>query len=425
MKKPVKLVVILMSKTNGIYIAAILLILVLAGCGSDDNAIVPTEESNDTLEKSITIKIGNITDMTGPGSNGMELVNLALEDAARYYNENNMIPGVKFEVIHWDGQMDPSRTIPGYEWLLQKGSDFLTTCAPGVTVTLRPRMDAENGMLFTQVGELEAIDPPGYVFCLGSIPQYEAFTLLSWIAENDWDYKKNGPARIGAAAWMEPYAIGFVQAMEDYAKVHPDQFEFAGGYLTNCTFDWSNEVQSLRGCNYVFPPMLVHQFAEEMRNTESSTKLIGGSPHTAFFKQVDDADAWSAVDGMLIIYPGDWWNETGEEIDLMKAVLYQYHPDSAEDIKIRGSSYMAIGSYLKMLEIVADAVQNSGVENFDSQSLYDAAQSYAKSIDGRDAYSYTNTKRFMPNEIGVLEVRAKQKTPVRTDPIWYPILTEP
>jgi len=265
--------------------------LVQAGCGSDGDATVPTEENNDTPEKSITIKIGNITDLTGPGANGMELVNVGLEDAARYYNENNVIPGVEFEVVHWDGQLDSSRTIPGYEWLLHKGVDFMTTNAPEVAVVLKSRAETDKIVLFTQVGELEAIEPPGYVFCLGSIPQYEAYTLLSWIAENDWDYERNGPAKIGAAAWAEPYANGFVQAMKDYAEAHPDQFEFVGGYLTNFTFNWSNEAESLRECDYVFPPLLVHGFAEDIRNAGSSAKLVGASPHTAFLKQVGDAGA--------------------------------------------------------------------------------------------------------------------------------------
>ena len=409
-----------------IKMVAILLAAALVGCNGDNDAPVSTaDENNDIGDTSITIKIGNITDLTGPGANGMELVNLGLEDAARYYNENNVIPGVEFEVVHWDGQLDSSRTIPGYEWLLHKGVDFMTTCAPEVAVVLKSRAEADKVVLFTQVGELEAIEPPGYVFCLGSIPQYEAYTLLSWIAENDWDYERNGPAKIGAAAWAEPYATGFVQAMEDYAEAHPDQFEFVGGYLTNFTFNWYNEAESLKECDYVFPPMLMHGFAEDIRNVGSGVRLIGGAPHTAFLKQVSDAGAWPVIDGMLIVYTGCWWSEPGEEIDFQKKLLAEYHPGEEEEIMSRGSGYQSITAYLKMLEIVENAVQKGGIENFDSQALYDAAQSYSKSINGRDLYSYTSSKRYLSNELVILEASAEQKTLVRNDPNWYPLLTEP
>ena len=411
---------------SGIIITVTLLMLVLAGCGSNGNSPVSSDEPNGSGDKTVTIKIGNITDLTGPGANGMELVNLGLEDAARYYNENNVIPGVEFEVVHWDGQLDSSRTIPGYEWLLHKGVDFMTTCAPEVAVVLKSRAEADKVVLFTQVGELEAIEPPGYVFCLGSIPQYEAYTLLSWIAENDWDYERNGPAKIGAAAWAEPYANGFVQAMKDYAEAHPDQFEFVGGYLTNFTFNWSNEAESLRECDYVFPPLLVHGFAEDIRNAGSSAKLVGASPHTAFLKQVGDAGAWPAIDGMLFIYAGLWWNETGEDIDFQKSLLAEYHPGEEEEIMSRGSGYAAIGPYLMMFDIVAKAVETTGPDGLNSEAIYDAAQSWSDSLDeGERGYSYSPTKRYILNVFDIIEASAEQQTLVRNDPNWYPILTEP
>jgi len=321
--------------------------------------------------------------------------------------------------------MDPARTIPGYEWLQHKGVDFLTTCAPGVSVTLKSKVEADKVILFTQVGEEEAMDPPGYVFCLGSIPRTEAYTFLSWIAENDWDYEANGPAKICAAAWTEPYAIGFVQAIEDYAKVHPDQFEFVGGYLTNFTFDWYNEAESLKECDYVFSPMMVHGFAGDIRNAGSEAKLIGGAPHTAFLKQVSDAGAWQLIDGMLIVYTGAWWSEPGVEIDFQKNLLAEYHPGEEDEIMSRGSGYQAITAYLKMLEIVENAIENAGIENFDSQALYDAAQSYSKSIGGHDAYSYSASKRYMTNELAILKANAELEDLVRNDPNWYPVLTEP
>ena len=133
--------------------------------------------------------------------------------------------------------MNPARTVPGYERLKQQGVDFITTCAPGVAVSLKPLVDADKMVLFAQMDEMAAIEPPGYVFSLACLPEHEAYTLLNWIAENDWDYKKHGPAKLGAAAWRESYATSFVQAMKDYVKIHPEQFEFVAGHLPDFKFD--------------------------------------------------------------------------------------------------------------------------------------------------------------------------------------------
>jgi len=415
-----------MRLTITVITAAAISIALLAGCGGDSDDSTITAGQTDAPENVITIKIGNITDLTGPGANGMELVNMALEDVARYCNESNYVPGVEFEVIHWDGQMDPSRTIPGYEWLQNRGADVYVTCVPGAATTLKSRFEADKNVLFTQVGEIEALEPPGRVFCLGAIPRYEAFTLLSWIAENDWDYEKNGPARIGAAAWAEPYASGFIEAMEDYAEAHPDQFDFVGGYLSDFKFDWSGEIELLRKCDYIFPPMLMHGFAQNIRDAGSEACFIGGAPHTAFFNMISDAGVWPEIDGMLIIYTGGWWHEEDELVNLQERLLGEYHPDKVEETESRGSSYGGVGSYMMMFDIIASTVEVTGPDGFNAEALYESAQSWYYPLDGRpQGYTYSHTKRYMVNELCVLEVSSEQETLMRNDRNWYPALTGP
>jgi len=393
---------------------ALFLGLFTIGCGGDSSP-----------QETVTIKIGNITDLTGPGANGMELVNMALEDIARYYNDNEVIPGVEFEVINWDGQMDPSRTIPGYEWLLNKGADFIVTCAPGVSLTLEPRVNADEEVLFTMVGEQEAIEPPGHVFCLAVIPQHEAYTLLSWIAENDWDYQSKGPAKIGAAAWGESYASGFVQAMEDYAKAHPDRFDFVGGYLTDFKFIWTDEVARLKDCDYVFPPIVLHDFARELRSVGSNARLFGGAPHTSFFPQISATGAWPAIDGMLFIYTGDWFDAIQEELEFHRTLVATYHPGEEEEIFSK-AGYGAVSNYRMMFKIVEETVRKYGADGFSPGALYETAQSWSFAFDFRPSgYSFSPTKRYIMNDLCVLEASAEKEGPVRNDPNWYPLVTEP
>jgi len=412
-----------------IIITLILLVIVLAACadGKGDNGNISITESTDaSLTSKTTIKIGNITDITGPAASGMELVNVALNDVINYYNENDVISGVEFEIVEWDGQFDPARTVPGYEWLQRQEVDFITTCAPGVATDLKDRLKADNMVLFTQMDEMAAIEPPGHVFSLACLPQHEAYTFMSWIAQNDWDYKKNGPAKIGAAAWRESYATGFVQAMEDYAEVHPEQFKFVEGYLPDFKFDWSSEIESLKECDYVFPPLLMHGFATNMRDAGSKAKLIGGTPHTALLKQVNKEGAWPAIEGMLFIFTGSWHGEPGKDGEFVNMMLNKYHPEEIEDILSNGASYIGVLTYRTMMQIVEKAVETTGPEGFNSESLYEAAQSWSSSSNERPGgYNYTLTKRYVLNDLGILEASAQQNDLVRNDPNWYPILNEP
>lgn len=418
-----------MSNSIRVLVLVILGVMVLVGCGDDGgNGDSPTTsngngESNGPAEM-VTITIGNITDLTGPGAEGIKFTNTALEDIAQYYNDNSIIPGVEFKIEHWDGQMDSAKTVPGYEWLKQKGADLISTCAPGVAVTLEPMVNADKVVLFTQAGQMESIDPPGYVFCLGAIPQYEAYTLLSWIADNHWDYENNGPARIGLAAWKEPYAEGFKKAIGQYADAHPEQFDFVDGYLPGLKFDWSSEVENLKECDYIFPPIVMQEFAKDLREVGSDAILIGGAAHTGFFEQIDQSGAWPAIDGMLFIFTGAWWTEDVAEVNFNKMLINEYHPGEMEEITSH-SGYGSSTQYRAMFDLIENTVKNTGPEAFTSEAIYETAQTWSMSWGYRADYSFGPEKRFLINDLCVQEADATVQDIVRNDPNYYPILTKP
>ena len=199
------------------------------GCGNDDKPTNPPlmqpESTPAEYMEDVVITIGNLSDLTGVGATTLEYINMALDDLVEYYNSENLIPGIELEVITYDGQFDPSRDIPGYEWLKERGADLIFTAIPDTPLTLKSIVDKENMPLFAASGYQEMLDPPGYVFVMGPIPEHQAYTFLSWIAENDWDYESNGPAKIGGASWAEGYSESFMAGMKEYSEAHPDQFE--------------------------------------------------------------------------------------------------------------------------------------------------------------------------------------------------------
>ena len=182
----------------------VLVFPMLAACSSDsveESNPQVTEKTDDLVE----ITIGVISDKTGVTANAMSTIDMALQDLVGYYNQKNIIPGVELKVVTYDGQFDPAKDIAGYKWLREKGADLLFTGVPATSITLRPLLDEDQFVLFTPAASKEALYPPGYVFSPAAMPEDETYTLLKWIAENDWDYRTDGPAKVGAALWSSPY----------------------------------------------------------------------------------------------------------------------------------------------------------------------------------------------------------------------------
>jgi len=413
-----------------ILLALVMITLpLLAACGGDDED-KRTPVPDDVLTPSgddVIFTIGNLTDLTGVASSAFEVINMGINDMVDHYNENNLIPGIEMEVITYDGQYDPSRDIPGWEWLTEHGADVIFAGAPHSFVTLQRRADIDEVILFGNSATLDLLTGLGYIFSLGTVPRYEAWTLMGWIAENHWDYEANGPAKIGGAAWESPYETGFFDAVEEYAEIHPDQFEFVGGYYAPFgTFSWGPEIQALKDADYIFPCTgCLSGFAKEYRNVGGQATLIGNGAHVAFMQLIDDARAWDDIDGMLYILATKWWTDEGELVEKIRELLYEKHPDSAEAIIREGTGYLA--SYIPyiMLEIIRDAAEAVGPENIDSQAIYDAAESFSLTIEGIERFSFEGkTIRSVSNYYIVHEARASEEDLFSVSD-WLPIVVEP
>ena len=422
---------------------AILLVLLLGSglmlnsiaceSGGEEVTFAPVAQPSSTITSEpqvilelVEITIGNLTDQTGPSSNILRITDTALEDLVQYYNDNNLIPGVELKVINYDGQLDPAKDIPGYEWLKGQGADLIFTAVPDTPLTLKAIVDKEKMPLFAASGYQEQLDPPGYVFVLGTIPEHQAYTILNWIAENDWDYESNGPAKIGGASWLDGYSQSFIAAMEKYSEAHPDQFEWVGGYLTNFAFMWGPEVEALKDCDYVFPCVMPIAFMREYRSADCTAKFIGADVHTSFLHMIKEAELWDEIDGMLFIGSSLWWNDDEELVNLNKELLYENHPGEEEEIMQAGAAYMSASVvFYPMIDIIAEAVEAVGAESFNSQALYDAAISFSLEVDGVERSGFAETKRYALSNYMIYRASATDEDIIRADENWIPHLVEP
>lgn len=410
-----------------ILLIPVLASLLLIGCGNGGNGTKAPAATDTTPEPTglKLITIGNLTDKTGVASTAMNVITMALEDMVAYYNEQALIPGVKLKVISYDGGYDPAKNIPGYEWLRERGADLIFDPVPESVETLKERGNNDQMVIFGMTASREGFLPPGYTFCGSALSDNLAYTFLKWIAENDPDFPKDRPAKIGAAGWTSALLEDYMDGIKAYAKAHPDQYEWVGGFVRDFGFSWTTEVQLLKDCDYVYPPMApIATFTREYRDAGYKAKFIGGDPHAAFMGTIRDARLWDELDGMLFIKECRWWNEEGELVNLTKELLQKNHPGSAQEIMRDGVGYFATLHVWITLEIIKAAVEAVGPENFNSQALYDAAQSTVLQIDGVQ-YSFSPEKRYAPDHVGIYELRADGQDLFRVEPECLQILYSP
>jgi len=408
----------MIKRAGFIFLLLSLVSLPLAGCSAGANE--PGGQGE------VTVTIGALTDKTGPGSIALSLIDTALADMVRYYNEENLIPGVHLEIISYDGQFDPANDIPGYEWLRQRGADVLFTSVPSAAITLKPRVERDEMILFSLVPNREAVYPPGHVFGLSTLCEYHSYNLLAWIAENDPDFPRDRPARIGGAGWPHDYMLSTLAGAEEYARAHPDLYDWQGTYATSFQFNWQTEVEAFRDCDYVIPPTLMNNFVRPYRDAGYKAKFIGAAIHTGFFSKISQDDIWAEIDGMRVIMPNPWWNEDSEMIGLVKGVLERYHPGEAEEIMYTSNGYLSAYSVYCMLEMIRETVERTGPEGFSPAALYETANHFSMTIDGRVMDTLTPEKRLSRDWFVILEFDAEREELVRVNPDeWLPVMTEP
>ena len=89
-----------------------------------------------------------------------------------------------------------------------------------------------------------------------------------------------------------------------------------------------------------------------------------------------------------------------------------------------GNGYISVTPIYSMLEIIADAVENVGPDNFDSGALYQAAKSFNMTIDDF-TFSFDETRRTAVDHLAMYEIRADEKDVFRYNDEWVTIVESP
>ena len=399
-------------------IASFLVLALLAipglGCAEDEEGVV--------------ITIGELTDFTGPASPAVITIHYVVEDVARYYNDNDLIPGVKIKIAGYDTKFEAAREVPGYEWVKGKGAEVVICLFPGTGEVLKPFAERDKVVITTMGMTVPQLDPPAWNFGFSNTQPYAMKTLMKWVHDEHWDYTAEGRVpKIGFAAWGDAGGINVERAMREYIQDNPGEFEYVSSHLAPVgTATWTGEVEKLKDCDYLnlyaFP---IGAFLKEYQARGYEATVIDAMTMGSYQGFFVDMIGWDALDGSLTANTSLLWNESFAMVDLMNQLLYQYRPEEAEDIIYTGIGYVGAGhQVIAIFEILQQAIEEVGAENFDGQAFYNAALKYettSSTWEGYPVWSFSETKRYLVDHIVIDKFDAEAQEVVRITE-WLPII---
>ena len=400
----------------------------LIGCSSDGDetdepTASPSPGTTQEPKEDVTLTIGMSTDKSGGGAAVLAIVDDGVEDAVEYYNENNLIPGMKVKVISYDNEYDAAKEVPAYNYLKTKGADIIVGNMPNSVAVLKPFLNEDEQIFFGQSYTEEGYYPPGYMFNLNAKTDLVVQTMLEWIATNDPDFPQDRPARFGGVNWDEPLSRSIFEACKRYCEANPDRFKWEGHYLTGRVFTWDIQSEGLKDCDYLMPPMAgLTTFAKNYRDNGYTARFFGTDGHAAFMGLIEDANLWDELNGMYFALPVGYWTDDTELVNLAKQNI-EARPDTQKYYDA-GTSYLGpFISYMGVLEIIAETAKEVGPENVDSQTLYETAQTFSMDLNGHE-FAFSPTDRNAFDSFGVYHLSAEDKNLFRVSPDWVPVMED-
>jgi hypothetical protein len=123
------------------------------------------------------------------------------------------------------------------------------------------------------------------------------------------------------------------------------------------------------------------------------------------------------------------WNESVPAVDFAKTLLDRYHSEGEVEATIKaGLAYVGgIHNLVAVFQILETVIKTTGAENFNPQAFYDAAVQYKTTgplWEGQPQWSFSETKRYLADDIAIYKFDALAKELVWVDGLWWPLVLE-
>lgn len=254
-----------------VVMAILLVALPLAGCKA-----APTGPQEGV------IKIGLLTDLTGPIAASNVPGTEAMEDWTKYVNEElGGVAGHQVEVVVIDARYDNDLAASGFEKLVNQDKVHYVWCGcANYQPAIKPLADRYHMPCSgpTEYAVLLPHTPDSFMF--GAIPHYADMyrCSLTWIKDN---WKGEDPPRIGIMGLDAPFSKSVVKPVKWMLENELHWPIVAEEWMTMTATDVTSQVTNLKNanCDYVLMPLtgapqLIFQKTAYAAGLTESTQLI-------------------------------------------------------------------------------------------------------------------------------------------------------
>jgi len=392
-----------LAKGMVLVLAAVLLLTVpgLVGCGGGGAVELPQ------------IKIGILTDFTGPASFAVRPTLNAFMDCLKLAVADGTIEGATVKFYTYDQRTDYSRTPPGYVWLKGQGVVMMNIISPTDRQMLRDKFAADQMPVFGS-GPVEgeaSVDP--WTFLGNASNGEEMEILMQWVMDN-WDYAGKGrPPKIGHKTWNISSGTYHQAGIDRMLAWYPDKFSFAGVEKSPTSqSSWAAEVAKFKDCDYIIITTSGPQtttFIKEARDRNYAGVLLGcQDSFPGYWDLVEGAVLADKIGTCYDMVFSPWWNTDCELVRGAKRGVMTYHAGEA-DAMLRASG--GVSGWMYGL-LTVDAINRAigavgGAENLTGAAIRDAFLATNLSIDGYPRpLKFTDTDHVAVHEALVYKFNA-------------------
>lgn len=238
----------------GLLVALLLVVPLVAACVRP--APSPTPKSTPEMKKPRSVKIGRLTDVTGPYAAISPPIDAGLKDYVEFYNKKKGgIDGVPVEFLWTDVKQDAALSVTAYKRFKEDGCLVVSAVSSGQTFAIKKLVEEDRIPCVTQAMNLSLFMPPTDVLWGESVANTgETVSVLMWFDSKVWDRAKMGKTwKIGFLTQDIAYCKGALPQM--YKFCDDNGIDMVGTEITPPTqLDFSINIRRLvaAGANVIF-----------------------------------------------------------------------------------------------------------------------------------------------------------------------------
>ena len=337
-----------------------------------------------------TVKIGNLTDLTGPGAPSILLKFRGESDYFSYLNDvqggieykdpkTGKVAKVKIEHLWSDTRYQVPLGITAYKKFKEEGVVCLLTTVSGHTDALRDFVaDDEIPMVTPAPGSDQNINPPGWIF-LDRCTYADCYAgFLKWCKEQ---WKGEGSPKVATLVYDNPFGRGAITpATAEYARgIGVDIV--ASEFVEMMPVDTTTQLLRIRDAkaDYVYMNMIAATCAAIMKDANrlglaDKITFVGG--HNCYLDEVI-ALGGDVVEGVMGAMAYASWYEDVPGVNFAKELQNRYHGE----ITRAGAYFIPCALNPVIVEAIRLALNEVGFDALDGAAVKDALEGNIRDFD--------------------------------------------